>query len=890
MGLFSGDRVINVASTVYNLAGPEDERPNYLKTLVISNVFAEENETMSDTINTGYLTGPGIKLRSFGNWAINSYYNYEVLNYNQIKLKSNQRINVEDVLPIIETYAGTADVVIELAEVGKADFTYWVDNFLSENYPERMNDEMTLDLDESDYTAVITFLSDNTTASFQLTGFNPRKEYLYIGYKTIAENVPGSVVQGTPVLLGSSSFPDRTGWNVISNSSSDTDVTLTETTTVTSTYSDGRPEENSTTNTDTVSTFTESTTVYERFIYEGTDPNDDALYSTKEIANDSIIPIVNTSSNTTTIEEEIEPGVTKTTVTVVDTESVESGYQVRIDTQKIIDKSWSTIKFFIYEEETGNAELDALFGTKYLLQDQMFPFIPVRHDGTFISSSFRPDAYERSKYALKRATKGKLDDVISELEDNEAIDDIDYAHIVFGVSLNVQENASKKYLFNFFRLMVETGLNGEPINITEASWNTIWEQQQIWLRWYNAQQDPNDPLFGTSEPSRGKLSHMPYQFLWVNTFEKWGYDVMVEWQTIEEFTGIGKAKPEAKSGELWFEVGETIVFQETIVNRKAMLDRSRTSTVVTLYWQEDNNNWRAMVITGLRYKNYVYEGKAVEISAEEALADEEESGFIIPLHTGVFKQMSLKDSTQMSTACVYLVLNSYEVTKEKWYQTGAFKVFIVIAAIAVTIVTGGAGAGLLGSAVSVGASLGFTGITAIIVGTVANALAAIVLTSIISRGATALFGDKLGSVIAVIATVVAMSAGTAYMNGSSMSMSFGSMTRADNLLRLTNAASKGYSEYLQSSLQETSDATTALIAEYESASQEINDRYEEMFGGYDGIVDSSVIADSLAQSGSFESRDSFLERTLLVGSDIAELSMKMLDNFVEMTTSTELSK
>ena len=65
MGLFSGKKIISVASSVYNLAGDEKDRPIYLKNIIVSNVLSGTKKTLGESLNNGYLTGPGIKLRSF---------------------------------------------------------------------------------------------------------------------------------------------------------------------------------------------------------------------------------------------------------------------------------------------------------------------------------------------------------------------------------------------------------------------------------------------------------------------------------------------------------------------------------------------------------------------------------------------------------------------------------------------------------------------------------------------------------------------------------------------------------------------------------------------------------------------------------------------------------
>ena len=65
MGLFSRKTIITVSSMAYNLAGDPESRANFLKATVLGNVLA--NKDMGAGIVNGYLNGPGIKLRSFGN-------------------------------------------------------------------------------------------------------------------------------------------------------------------------------------------------------------------------------------------------------------------------------------------------------------------------------------------------------------------------------------------------------------------------------------------------------------------------------------------------------------------------------------------------------------------------------------------------------------------------------------------------------------------------------------------------------------------------------------------------------------------------------------------------------------------------------------------------------
>jgi len=240
----------------------------------------------------------------------------------------------------------------------------------------------------------------------------------------------------------------------------------------------------------------------------------------------------------------------------------------------------------------------------------------------------------------------------------------------------------------------------------------------------------------------------------------------------------------------------------------------------------------------------------------------------------------------MSTACMFIVFNCYQVVKQKWYQTGLFKVVVIIVIIVIAVFTGGAAAGLLGTAASVGAAVGLTGIAAIIVGTIANALAAMLLIKLIGVVAVKAFGEKVGTIIGAIAGIIAVAVGSSVINGGTVAQGFSSLTTAENLTKLTVAAGNGYAGYMQAAVQETVGETNALLERYNDQSKAIAQQYNDVIGTDRGIIDPVTLTD--ATQHIYESMDSFISRTLMTGADIAEMSYSLLENFVDITTSTSL--
>ena len=828
MGIFGSRKKTYVSSVVYNMAGDELKRPNYLKTTVLSSIL-NGRPSISDDIVGSYLEGPGMRFRSFYKWADRTDYN-DVIGLVTGTILTGNNLDQEvlvDELPV--SLGSTAN--LQTARIGEADYSFWADQWISENFPDRLTSTYTSDLNQETNEITITWV-DETTDSFMPVNYDPQGTYLYAVYTELTGEEVMPVEEGDVEELDPlDPWPDTTGWTKISEDTED-DVT---------------------------------TTVWERETYMGQAPDRDATYTLKE---------------TMTWWENIVTG----------------DREYRIDTQITYHSARSPMKVFIYKYGDGNSVLDAMFAPSDAL-GSFYPFIPFRLDNKFVSETYLPTVYAQAKKGYKKATTGKFDEMIENLADNEDLDDIDYAYCVFGVSLNVLENASRKYVYRFFReIMDDFPVSGGGYSAWQAAWTAADASMQTWVAWSTAQSDEDDPLFGTPEPARLPYPEMPSNSIRVSSGSNpvMNYDMTISWATMTETTGTGLLKPDAKRDELWFTVGVTEDYQETIWGERdgvwgAIIGNTISNDSIVLNWQVTPTTWRRLQIRGLKHRNLIYGGKSVDISAKEALEDVDESGFIIPLHDGVYRAMGLKDGTQMTTACSFMVFNCYQVVKKKWYQTGIFAVITTIVIIIVSIYfppAGGAAGGVLGTNVAVGAALGFTGAVAVIAGAVANAITAMLIVRVITAGATALFGDKWGAIIGAVASVIALEVGSAMAQGQSFASSFGGMMRADNILKLTNAVGQGYAGYVNAASAEFVQQTQQVLEDYKDESRKIAEMWQQNLGSNRGIIDPLEITGVFGVT--MESVDSFLQRTLMTGSDVADMSLSMLTNFVDMTLSTEL--
>lgn len=898
MGLFSSKKKIVVSSVVYNLAGDEKDRIQYLPTAVVGGVLSNSGASAADVISSSLLSGPGIRTRSFGRWARSSGYSTAIgLQTGQLILGDS--LNIDVLVSQIPTPPGKA-VSVQTAEIGEADYGFWADQWMLQNHPDQVNDDYEIDFSELTNTVFINFAAGGFY-SFNPVGFNPNGQYLYVSYNLTDPPTEGSLVPGSTVSIGSpAEYPDTSGWSNNGTVSTPSTIALTETVETVVSYSDGRPDEESTTTTPSTASYTALDTEYEKKDYTGQAPGaGDQITATIKYQHNLRGGTKETTVGTDSTDEDIGGGVIKTTTVTTTTESLKLTYSYRIDTKDIVEKGWSTMQVMIYEKGTGNPTLDAMFEPD-LNAGAYFPFIPIRLNNRFLSDTFYPDIYAFNKKAYRKAvgTTSTYDSLVASIEDNPSLGDIDFAFAVFGVSINTKEKASLKYVYKFFQALLQQGGGGvAEYNSWKVQWNIANNSSLAWNSWKEAQADAGNPLFGTPEPTQIPYPPAPLKNITVIS-ESMNFRMGILWSSLTETTHTGQGKIGVNTGDLWWTEGVTEEFTEFLYGGKNS-DRQGNRTIikefVTLNWQDSENTFRRINVGGLQHVNMVYGGKGVDTYAKDAINSADESGFIIPLHEGILKSMSLKDSTQMSTASTYMVFNCYEKVKQKWYQSSWFKIVIIVIAIVITVVTAGSGspasAGLLGTAASVGAALGFAGVVAIIVGTVANAIAAMILTQIIMSASTAVFGDKVGAIVGAIGSVIAVYYGGQAMNGGTAAApvaNYPSLVSAQNLMNLTVAAGKGYAGYMQANIADIAKDVDNLMANYERESAEIAAKYQETLGFGGALIDPLALTDTFSPFVS-ESPESFLSRTLLVGSDIADLTNGLVSTFMDTTLSTELT-
>lgn len=547
---------------------------------------------------------------------------------------------------------------------------------------------------------------------------------------------------------------------------------------------------------------------------------------------------------------------------------------------------WTSPQLFIYRRNSGSEALDALFVVASTTGEYL-PQIPIRHENEFISESYKPEVYAEAKKAYKKATGQKYDKLIERVEENADLGDIDFAYIFFGVSLNTVDMASRRYMFSYFKHLLDNQL---MIPGVFDSWlddqSTLTSEVETWSDWYNDQlgNDPGAPTVGT-QPGRPAVTAAPGNSVLIEDKGpgKTNLKIEISWNSMVLSTGSGLGRPEARKGDVWF----TFAGNETIVASAYTTDEVEDLTVDTVeaWHQVSESSYEKIVIKGMIHTNHIYNGKAVTITAAQALLDVDDSGFLIPIRYDTFREMSLIDSTQMSTQCVNVVFNCYQIVKKPWYARGWFKVFVFVATVVLTILypPAGAAVGTAGTTVvAVTTAITLTAIVNAIITVVVNMVLTMLLMKLFTHLAVKVFGEKVGQIVAALALFITMNIGNALANGATLASTFANMTSASNLLAMTNAVGNAYARMVQIDTMEIIQKGVDAMDDFRRQSLNLQEQYAEQFGYGTALFNPMELTEA-AEDFFSEPAETFLARTLLTGSEIAEMSNNLITNFAELT-------
>lgn len=897
MGLFSSKKKVYVSSSVYNLAGDPENRMNFKKTALMAGIL---NGEVSNTITDSYLGGPGIKHRSYSKWTRNKGYaaHMGIVNPSVFKTTLADTETLKEYLLDLPENENS-DILIQEVEVGDNILGWFITQEVISNFPQhQMKEFELLDQESGDSNNLyrVKIKPDNIVVTVTLPPVTEGR-YLYVSYYTLPREGADDV-EDDPVWLPGFALPPES--YVLEKDTGNISKlhTIFDHTKITFIDLDNNEEVIS----DTKVPVSDVTYPYRQRIYN--DPFSKVTSEPDPVTNEPLFKIdkfeilvdVDTDRDdyTLDIEDVFEDGEKigeKHTETWKDKFTPSTNHRYFVYEEK--GNVPRNLKILTYLSGSGSLVLDALMtsGSISTTLTGFVPPIPISIEKVFLD----PDENSNQEIvgkAYRKQTKRRFKEIVDKLKENDDLDNINYIYNLPSVTLNSKNKECRRYIFEFFNiLLANTWDAGQGLLDFQYEWGLAEqsvEDYNSWLRSYY-----NNPIAAGLPP---KIRPFPTlkktQFEYKTTNSNYPFKIQIEYVDIRKTTGTGLKEPGRKARDVWITIGTPLVQTMYTPLDSALgvqdgppiyiFDSSLTNRIprVEIHYQSSLTSWETITITGLTHNNYIYKNKGVVITGEEAILDEDESGFLIPLSDTILKRIKLVNATQVALESNFLVLNSYKVVKKKWYQSGWFKIVVVIIAVVAAYFTGGTSTGVLGASVEVGAAMGFAAgtVAAAIAGSIANALAAMVITHIITAAADKLFGDKLGGIIGAIASFIAIGQMTSANSGTPFKLSFDEFTKSSNLIKMSVSTANTTMGYIDASTKEILLKSQEIIQRSQDQLEQIAKQSKELIGA-NNLDPFLLMAADLYRN---ETSDEFLSRTLMTGSDIAELTNNMITNFASI--------
>lgn len=530
-----------------------------------------------------------------------------------------------------------------------------------------------------------------------------------------------------------------------------------------------------------------------------------------------------------------------------------------------------------------------------LVTYKFIPPIPVRRNSDWLSDTNEPALYALVQPAVRKLLGMRYKKLIKQLKEATGLESVQYGDILVSVPLNTKVKEAKKYLYKFFNSLYLQTLEDMTYDQYIDKFNTAKTAYETWLEW----NDENKIEFSLNdgelkikeEPPRPIFPEPPVKIFSFNTNN---FRIGINFRFATKVTRGGLYKQGAKKGDIWIESVEGVnvhfpTMPPNMLRVNVYPYRTEKTSDVQLILQENIYTHTILKFSHLSHSNYIYYEHGVSTMGTAVLANPENKNFFVPLVPSMAEKLGLVNLTQIGVSYKLLVFNAYKITKEKWYQTGAFKIVLTIATIVIAAYTGMIDfntMGILGSAGTVGATLGLTGLAGIIAGSLANTLASAIVTALIMRGSTSLFGDKLGKIIGIIASVYALKVGTDFQKTGSFDFNVAkmmpSLSSASDIMQLSSNAIKGLNMYMENAIEKETKKTEDIFKEYSAKISEYENDPELNQGLGANAMTASLVQEALATNLA-EPADVFLTRTLMTGSDIVDFTLDFIHNFATIS-------
>ncbi len=406
----------------------------------------------------------------------------------------------------------------------------------------------------------------------------------------------------------------------------------------------------------------------------------------------------------------------------------------------------SVIKYWMYEVGSGvHPTLDDALTPDQNTAGTFFPIFHFRDKGVSLLTNSLSDEYKSSVRAA-RVLGLDFGTIAEEIDKNPDISQVEQAMMMFAVPANTDNEIEINYLFDFF----ENVYYANGITTTHETVNGILEKLL------------KNPIKGLqSIVIEDKLFRMTLQ-----------YDDIFKRNKAGSIGAIGKCTSDVLSllAPITYTDPLGTVITENLPATKHIYRKQITDTVYT-----------ELVITNLKMTYFIYNGYNVT-------AGENEDILLIPIDYSITEDYDLSTKETLYARSLHYVFNSKNILHIKWYQTGVFKIFVIIVAIVITILSKGATWQALVAAIAAGEVV-----------TVLLIILEIVLTQIAVNLVFKLFVKVFGIKLAFLVAIIAAIAGVVNVIDSG---SLANAPWATELLQISSGLSAAGSKKIQEGIED----------------------------------------------------------------------------------------
>lgn len=544
---------------------------------------------------------------------------------------------------------------------------------------------------------------------------------------------------------------------------------------------------------------------------------------------------------------EVEMGLGSFNVDYGDNNLIPSGFK-KIQTFYTVDGG---IHLLNYEYLSGGIpEIDAISDSSIIDGlGKYYPRVYIRLDGDDVDKLSKED--ERRKSSIKATRLLGIDLPVFTKQIKESIEDIndEYKHVYLDLGLSpkgsIDDMEVCNYLFSYFNKLYPKCV--KP--------HMVLYQRQVWDKdigyYYVDDYKPSGRLLGITHTVQDKIISHRVSF---ESIAREAIEITPAFLAKYGHLNIGDTVGEFNLQPATEHLRNKFVNDEGYYKEKY----TRGDNYYVTYIQRVSEfSYVGISIQRLSTSTIFYGAAVNHISNSDSLT--------IPLDYAVVETMSFKEKEVIFNRALNISITHIKVVKEKWYETGVFKVVMAIVSVAINVIVPGSGLTLQ--------ALLTAAATTIVVGIAINFAINILVSIAISLG----ISPEFVATLAAIATVALMFMGQGTVD-------FSKLANAKELMQILNTTLDAYQKGIQNTIVKLQDEMT-LFSDY------MKDQNKKLEAAQDMLItgfippDLELLTAPISGMNNIylgESPLDFYTRTTI--KDVTSMTLNIVETFLKTTT------